>query len=90
MIMERTDLPDLQMCIANQLVVGLQIRSIPWILLVCIESVDEYAIVVKEKDISGFAIPFNRKISFSDILTLKITDIRFDHPHLAALRGSYS
>jgi hypothetical protein len=87
--MKSAPLNDLKNCIANQFVVGLRIRHVPAMIFLCIEQADDQVLVVKDRDINGFEIPFRQQIKLKDILAVKITNIRFDDPDLVMLRRSY-
>jgi hypothetical protein len=88
--MKTTTRSTLQTCISNQLVVGLQIRYVPAMIFLCIEWADDQTLVVRDRDINGFEIPFRRRIKIIDILNLKITNTRFDDPDLISIRQSYN
>src|SRR5687767_956024 len=87
--MKNTPLSDLQSCIDNQLVVGLQLRNVPAMIFLCIEAVDNQTLTVKDRDINGFKIPFRQQIQFSDVVKIKITKIRFEDPALVSARHLY-
>lgn len=87
--MQNTPLSELQKCIDHQFIVGLAIRYVPAMIFLCIERVDDQTLVVKDRDINGFEIPFKRQIKFSDIQVIKITTIRFEDPELVSIRHSY-
>jgi hypothetical protein len=88
--MKTTPINELKTCIANQLVVGLQIRYIPAMIFLCIEWADDQTLLVKDRDINGFEIPFRRQIKIADILKVKITNVKFNDPNLVSLRNAYN